>query len=126
MNIASCKGCGVNMHVSATLAIFVPGVLVIVLSGYADAQYLRNANVSVLKVYPAPDEEKDGRVSLYFALMQSFGGSYTSAGVIPGIEVALDEINSNRSVLPGYRLHYYLSDTQVSVNAIAHISCTCM
>ena len=93
----------------------------IALNTYAVAQVLRNTNVSVLKIYPAPDEEEN-RVSLYFALMQSFGGSYTSAGVIPGIEVALDEINSNRAVLPGYRLHYYLTDTQVSS---AYVSCTC-
>lgn len=82
-----------------------------------NAQYLRTANVSVLQVYPpVPLDDggagQDGRIPLYVALMQSFGGGYTSAGVIPGIQVALDEIN-NRSVLPGYSLHYYLTDTQV-------------
>ena len=91
--------------------LFIHGVVTI------NAQYLRTANVSVLQVYPpVPQDEgagQDRRIPLYIALMQSFGGGYTSAGVIPGIQVALDEIN-NRSILPGYSLHYYLTDTQVN------------
>ena len=90
-------------------------VALCVLAAVSDAQYLRTANVSVLQVYPPLNDSNttDGTIPLYFALMQSFGGSYTSAGVIPGIQVALDEINANHSVLPGYSLHYYLTDTQV-------------
>ena len=90
-------------------------VALCVLAAVTDAQYLRTANVSVLQVYPPLKDTNttDGKIPLYFALMQSFGGSYTSAGVIPGIQVALDEINANHSVLPGYSLHYYLTDTQV-------------
>ena len=88
--------------------------LLLILVVTTDAQYLRSANVSVLQVYPPDDDSfTDSRIPLYVALMQSFGGGYTSAGVIPGIQVALDDINANNSVIPGYKLHYYLTDTQV-------------
>jgi len=36
-------------------------------------------------------------------------------GGIPGLMVALDEINSDSTILPGYSLHYTLSDTAVSL-----------
>ena len=48
----------------------------------------------------------------------SFGGAYTSSGVIPGIQVALDQINSRQDILPGYTLHYTLQDSQVCVYAL--------
>ena len=56
----------------------------------------------------------NGSIPLYFALMQSFSGGYVSAGGIPGFLVALDEINSNPYVLPGYTLHYTLNDNEVT------------
>ena len=65
----------------------------------------------VFHVYPPVTDES---TSLYFAFMQSFSGSYISSGGIPGVMVALDEINAaNSSVLPGYTLHYALSDNAV-------------
>ena len=60
----------------------------------------------------------NGSIPLYFALMQSFSGGYVSAGGIPGILVALDEINSNPYVLPGYTLHYTLNDNEVDRSTI--------
>ena len=69
----------------------------------------------VFQVYPDLHEVQNGTTPLYFALMQSFSGGYVSAGGIPGLMVALDEINSNSTVLPGYSLHYTLSDTAVSL-----------
>jgi len=69
----------------------------------------------VFQVYPGLENVPNGTTPLYFALMQSFSGSYVSAGGIPGLMVALDEINSNSSVLPGYSLHYTLSDNAVSM-----------
>ena len=35
------------------------------------------------------------------------------AGGVPSIQMALDEINANDSVLPGYTLRYELTDTKV-------------
>ena len=69
-----------------------------------------------LQVYPGtnPTEEASvGLKSLYFALMMSFGGDFRSSGAIPGVQVALDQINSDPTLLPGYQLHYTLTDSQV-------------
>ena len=65
-----------------------------------------------LQVYP-PVNETDDRTPLYIATTLSFGGSYRSVGALPGVQIALDYINSNRSLLPGYTLHYTLTDSQV-------------
>ena len=43
----------------------------------------------------------------------SFGGNIDSSGAIPGVRVALDRINNDSNLLPGYSLHYALSDSQV-------------
>jgi gamma-aminobutyric acid type B receptor len=43
--------------------------------------------------------------------MQSFGGTYDGSGSIPGVELALDTINNDSSILPGYTLHYVLRDS---------------
>ena len=69
-----------------------------------------------LQMYPGtnPTEEASvGLKSLYFALMMSFGGDFRSSGAIPGVQVALDQINSDPTLLPGYQLHYTLTDSQV-------------
>ena len=70
-------------------------------------------NGGVFQVYPALEDAPEGTTPLYFALMQSFSGGYVSAGGIPALMVALDEINNNSDVLPGYSLHYTLSDNGV-------------
>ena len=51
---------------------------------------------------------------LVFGLIMSFGGNIDSSGVVSGVRVALDRINNDTSLLPGYSLHYALSDSQVS------------
>ena len=66
-----------------------------------------------LQIYPAVNET-DGRTPLYFALVLSFGGGYKSIGALPGVQIALDYINSEPSILPGYSLHYTLTDSQVN------------
>ena len=69
-----------------------------------------------LQVYPGTEPSGETSVrtkSLYFALMMSFGGDYRSSGTIPGVQVALDQINSDPTLLPGYQLHYTLTDSQV-------------
>lgn len=64
--------------------------------------------------YP-PGEESDGdtRTSLSIALLMSFGGAFNSSGSVPGVQVALDLINNDTSLLPGYKLGYQLMDSQV-------------
>ena len=63
--------------------------------------------------YP-PVNESDGRTPLYFALIQSFG-QYISIYSMVGLEVALDFINADETLLPGYSLHYVYTDVLVSV-----------
>ena len=65
-----------------------------------------------LEVYP-PVNASDSRMPLYFTLMLSFGGDYTSIGALPAVQIALDYINNEPSILPGYTLHYTLADSQV-------------
>ena len=65
------------------------------------------------QIYP-PVDESDDRTPLFCAVVFSFGGVYRSIGVLPGIQIALDYINSEPSILPGYTLHYTLMDSQVS------------
>ena len=65
-----------------------------------------------LHTYP-PYNETDPRTPLTVALLQSFGGSFNSSGGVAGVQVALDLINNNLDLLPGYSLHYTLTDTQV-------------
>ena len=62
-----------------------------------------------------PDIAVNQTCPLYVALMMSFGGDFDSSGVIPGVQLALNQINSEPSMLPGYTLHYTLTDTQVYV-----------
>ena len=79
--------------------------------GQSQARY----DGQVFQVYPRPEDVPNGTTPLYFALMQSFSGGYRSSGGIPGLMIALDEINSNSTVLPGYSLHYTLSDNAVGL-----------
>ena len=65
-----------------------------------------------LQIYP-PVNESDSRTPLFYAAVFSFGGDYTSIAALPGVQIALDYINSEPSILPGYTLHYTLMDSQV-------------
>ena len=62
---------------------------------------------------PDPTAGANGTCPLYIALMMSFGGDFVSSGAIPGVQLAINQINSDSSILPGYTLHYTLLDTQV-------------
>ena len=64
---------------------------------------------------PDPAAGANGTCPLYIALMMSFGGDFVSSGVIPGVQLAINQINSDPSILPGYTLHYTLLDTQVAM-----------
>lgn len=64
-------------------------------------------------IYPS-ESNYPNTTKLYFGLMEPFSGGFDGSGTVPGIEVALDQINSNSSILPGYSLHYILVDGKVS------------
>ena len=81
-----------------------------------------NETVPYVQIYPRESAAlesweaptSDGKTPLYFALILSFGGQFLSSGAIPGVQVALDQINSNASILPGYELRYTLIESLVS------------
>jgi hypothetical protein len=54
--------------------------------------------------------------NLTFILITSFGQfGFNSSGLMPAADMALEDINSNPRILPGYRLMYdTLRDSQVS------------
>ena len=41
-------------------------------------------------------------------------GGDESSGALAGVQAALDEINSRDDLLPGYTLHYTLTDSKVN------------
>ena len=57
-------------------------------------------------------------IPLYFALMvaESNESTFISAGTIPAIDLAVDRVNDNPNILPGYELSYNgtVFDTRVS------------
>ena len=64
--------------------------------------------------------DTDNRTSLYFGLIQSYDPSdpdeqLGSVGTIVGTEIALDHINADDSLLPGYRLHFNFANSPVWV-----------
>ena len=77
-----------------------------------------------LDVYPDPTDPGvlQNRTPLYFALIQSLGGplsQFDGSGSIAGVKVALDRINNDTGLLPGYTLHYTFSDSKVFTKATA-------
>ena len=72
-------------------------------------------NQSFVEVYPAINERvgNGSSVPLYFGLMLSLSGDDESSGALAGVQAALDEINSRDDLLPGYSLHYTLTDSKV-------------
>lgn len=72
-----------------------------------------------LEVYPDPGDPEvlKGRAPLHFALVLSRGAQFNSFGAVAGVKLALDMINNDSSLLPGYTLHYTLDDCQVAINS---------
>ena len=55
--------------------------------------------------------------SLYFSLMVSTAPGLNTAVVAPAVELTLENINSDPTILPGYTLRYTrVADTKVSTN----------
>ena len=69
--------------------------------------------------YP-PVDGSDGRTPLYFSLIQSFSGQYISAYSLVGLELALDLINNDTALIPGYSLHYVFTDAPVSLRTFIY------
>ena len=82
---------------------------------YCQEQLLCSAtNQSSEEVYPAV-YGNNNLIPLYFGLMLSLSGDHQSSGALAGVQAALDEINSKDDILPGYSLHYTLTDSKVRV-----------
>ena len=62
----------------------------------------------------------DSEKNLTFMLIASFGEfGFDSSGAIPAAVVALEDINEDNSILPGYRLVYDKArDSKVTINNI--------
>ena len=88
------------------------------------AEYENQAFGLYRHVYPPADISRDvGNCTpsasdpcpIFLAIMMSFGGSFTSSGVVPAMQLAIDQMNRDPYFLPGFRLHYALMDSQVAV-----------
>lgn len=83
--------------------------------GVYEEVYPNIDNLTVLQTaqHCVPDSSNNFTCPLFFVLLSSLGGIYRTSGCIPGVKMALDEINRNPHMLPGYSLHYTLKDSQV-------------
>ena len=73
-----------------------------------------------LEVYPDPRDPDvlENRTPIYFGLIQSLGGplsQFDASGSLAGVKIALDRINNDSNLLPGYSLHYTLGNSQVMI-----------
>ena len=65
----------------------------------------------LLTLAPASGEEQQ----LLFSFITTHTGDLVSSGAIPMVDLALEQINNNSSILPGYSLGYTsVLDSQVS------------
>ena len=74
-----------------------------------------NISASLSSSCSPQEPESNETCPLFIQLLMSFGGDFTSSGLVPGFQIALDQINSRKDLLPGYSLHYTLQDSQVSL-----------
>lgn len=58
---------------------------------------------------------------LFFSAIFGFGmgGSFSAKEVVPAVQLALDQMNNDTNFLSGYRLHYLLGDSNVSIACVA-------
>ncbi len=78
-------------------------------------------NLSIDQSSCVPDMSLNITCPLFIQLMMSFEGAFVASGVIPGIQVALDQINASPDLLPGYSLHYTLLDSQVFILYLTYL-----
>ena len=66
---------------------------------------------------------------IYIAFMTAFSGSFVSSGTIPAVQLAIERVNNDSTLLRGYRLNYTtVYDTQVSRRACMNVcihACCC-
>ena len=79
-------------------------------------------------IYPPLTEDIDGMAEtpLFVGLIESYDPAHPdqllrSVGTIVGTEMALDHINANPSILPGYRLYYNFINSQVCYHTAANM-----
>ncbi len=60
-----------------------------------------------------PGPEIANKTALYVGAFFPFGGGWNGSGVIPAVQMAIDDINSRPDILPGYELKMVWNDTQV-------------
>ena len=70
---------------------------------------------AIHSVYPPKNETSNSSIDLYFGFITSFGNTYNSSGTVPAVQIALDFINDHPTLLPNYKLHYQLTDSQVCI-----------
>lgn len=73
---------------------------------------------------PARTANETAPHNLTFMMIASFGEfGFNSSGAVPAADVALDDINRNSSVLPGYRLGYDKTrNSKVGHIIVLHVS----
>ncbi len=104
------------------MAKFLPLVLLAIVLLRCEAAIARYDPSGRIYPWPLPADRK----AIFFSLIVSFGENFNSSGVVPGVNVALDIINSNDSnLLNGYSLHYFLSDSKVGHGMIASFFTDC-
>ena len=60
-------------------------------------------------------QSNDSRIPLYFSYITTKTGDYVGSGAIPAVDLALEQINNDSSILPNYILQYTdILDSNVS------------
>ena len=85
------------------------GALPVFVTFVANCSLATDSEDPYVQIYP-PVSDGYGRTSLHFALALSLSEiNYKSIGALPGVQIALGDINSKPTILPGYSLHYTLT-----------------
>jgi len=50
--------------------------------------------------------ESSNKTQLYFSFITAHSEQYTALGAVPAIDLALQRINNDSTILPGYNLSY--------------------
>ena len=67
--------------------------------------------------------QNGSKIPLYIGAFFPFGGGWDGSGIIPVVEMALDDINAREDILPGYELRMVWNDTQVQFCSFIHFMC---
>ena len=57
---------------------------------------------------------KGGKIPLYIGGLLPFSGGWDGSGLVPGIDLALEQVNAREDLLVDYELKIVWNDTQVS------------